>query len=318
MMIKFYKNLFLWMLFAGVVEDNGGGADEGDKEGGENKGEGDLSKDELDAAITDEDWRSDLPEDLRKTADRFASKEDAVRAIENFRKRESQVRVPGKNATDEEVSVYQKAIGIPEKAEDYEFPDLPEGQELTDEVKASRAQWSERFKELNLPNETAKALSQLVNEDAVEMLKAQVESDKVFAASQEEALRSEWKGDDYDKNKTLANRAFKDIATRAGLDVEALTKIETKDGRFLMDRVEMSKLFAVIGREMAEGSLGPALSDNERDTVGDQISDVRKQIAEAQASGDSKAANLLFAKEQKLIEKMSGSKPVVGAAGRVV
>jgi len=291
------------------------GEKSGDKTGG-NGEKSNLSKDDLDAALSDDDWRSDLPEDLRKTAERFTSKADAVRAIENFRKRESQVRVPGKNATEEEVAAYKKAVGVPDKPELYEFPDLKD-QEITDEIKASRQVWGKRFHELGVSKDTAKALSNLVNEDQQKYLLSQVEADKAFAKSQEEALHTEWK-DDFDKNKTFANRAFSEIANRAGLKLDDLTKIETKDGRFLMDRAEMLRIFSIIGREMAEGSLGPVLTDAERDTVEDQISDVRKEIVEAQDKGDSKRANKLYQKEQALISKKQGSKPIIGAAGRMV
>lgn len=275
-----------------------------------------LSKEDIDAAISDEDWRADLPDELKKTAERFASKADAVRAIENFRKRESQVRIPGKDATDEEKAAYRKAVGIPDKAELYEFPELPKGQELTDEIKTSRQVWGQRFHEMGIPKETAKKLASLVNEDSQKYLESQIVADKAFAKAQEDVLQSEWK-DDFDKNKTLANRAFAQIATRAGLNLEDLAKIETKDGRFLMDRAEMLRVFAVIGREMAEGSLGPAMSDDERDTVQDEIKGIRKQISEAQEAGDSKRADQLYQKEQKLLSKM-GNKPVVGAAGRMI
>ena len=263
-----------------------------------------------------DDWRSDLPEDLRKTAERFASVADTVRAIENFRKRESQVRVPGKNATEEEISAYRKAVGIPEKPDDYEFSDLSE-EELTDEIKTSRQEWSKRFHQLGIPKESAKALSKMVNDDQQKYMSAQVEADKAFSKSQEDALRAEWKGD-FDKNKTLANRAFKDIAERAGIKLNDLTKIETKDGRFLMDRAEIVKLFSIIGREMAEGSLGPALTESERETVEEEIRGVRNEIDEAQSQGDSKLANRLYQKEQKLIARQRGNKPIVGSAGRVV
>jgi len=281
----------------------------------EQKQESKASKADLEAAIKDQDWRSDLPEDLRKTAERFASKADAVRAIESFRKRESQVRVPGKDATDDEKAAYRKAVGIPDKAELYEFPDI-EGQEINDEIKVSRQVWSKRFHELGIPKDTAKTLSKLVNEDALRYQTSQIEADKTFATSQEEALKSEWK-DDFDKNKTLANRAFSTIATRAGLNMEDLSRIETKDGRFLMDRAEMLRVFAVIGREMSEGTLGPALSEDERETVADEVRDIRKQISEAQESGNSKRADQLYAKEQKMLAKM-GNKSIVGASGRMI
>lgn len=300
--------------------DKGAQQDQGGKDGAKAAGKdgGKLSGEDIDAAtnlLGADDWRSDLPEDLKKPAERFASKADAVRAIVAFQKRDGQIRVPGKNATDEEKAAYRKAIGIPEKADGYEFPELAEGQ-LTDEIKASRSEWSKRFFDLGVPKDMANALIKMVSEDGEKHLKAQIDADKAFAKKQQEILKSEWKGDDYDKNIILANRAFSEIANRAGISVDALKTIETKDGRFLMDRAEMLKLFSVIGREMAEGTLGPALSEDERETLDDQIRDVRKQINEAQTNKDSKLANLLYKKEQALIAKSKGSKPIVGSQGR--
>lgn len=264
-----------------------------------------------------EDWRADLPDELKSVAERFPSKEDAMRSIVALQKREGQIRVPGKDASETELNAYHKAVGVPDSVEDYEFPELPEGQELNDEIEASRAEWATRFYDLNVPKDTAKQLSQLVNEDVAKQMSVQVEADKTFAASQEDALKIEWKGDDYDKNKTLANRAFAEITNRAGLSVEELTKIETKDGRLLMDRAEMLRMFAVIGREMTEGTLGPTLTDAERETVDEQLRDLRKQTADAQSEGDSKRANLLYQREQELISKKQGNAPIVGSAGRV-
>lgn len=263
------------------------------------------------------DWRAEIKDDDAK---KFAESSTDVnhlvkRALDMRSKLSNAIVRPSKNATPEEVASYRKALGIPEKPDDYEFPELSKEQ-LTDEVKASRAEWAKRFHELGIPKEAAKTLTNLVNADAEKFMQSQVEADKVFAKKQEEALRQEWKGEDYDKNKTLANRAFTEIANRAGLKLDDLTKIETKDGRFLMDRAEMVKLFAVLGREMAEGNLGPALSEAEADTLDDQIRDIRKQQSEAQSSGDSKRANLLYQREQALIAKRQGNKPIVGAQGR--
>ncbi len=331
-MIKFYKQLFFWTFFCYADGDGGGesGSEgdtgEGDKgggseggEGGDKGGEGDkgaaATKEELDGAISAEDWRADLPDDLKKTADRFSSREDAVRAIQAFQKRDGQVRVPGKDASDEEVAKFQKAMGIPEKADGYEFPEMAEGQELTDEIKTSRVEWGKRFHDMGISADQAKLLSQLVGEDSEKIVAAQVQADKDFAQTQEDALRQEWKGDDFEKNKTLANRAFTELADRTGLNIDDLAKIETKDGRFLMDRVEMLKIFSVIGREMAEGTLGPAVSETERETVEDEIRTIRTQIAEAQNKNDSKRANQLYTKEQNLLKRM-GDQPVVGSAGR--
>jgi hypothetical protein len=264
-----------------------------------------------------EDWREGLPEELAEVAKRFTSKEDALRAVVDLRKRESQIRVPGKDATDAEKTAYLKAIGVPEKPEEYTFPTLPEDQ-MTDEVKASREEWSKRFHDLHIPKETARTLIEAVAADAAKQEQAQAEADKAFVKASEDALRSEWKGAEYDKNLTLANRAFSDIAGRAGLNVEELRKIETKDGRFLLDRPEMLRVFSLIGREMAEGTLGPTLTDSELETIDEQVRTLRQQQEEAKAAGDNKRANQLYEREQALIAKKQGNKPVVGASGRAV
>ena len=279
-----------------------------------------LSADDrkLAADLLNRDWTKNLPDDLKETGKRFASEADAVRAIIDMRKRESQVRVPGKNASPEDIATYRKAIGIPDKSEDYEFHNLPEGLELTDQVKESRAEWSKRFQTLGIPKEAAKELSKLASEDSLRELKAQQEADKAFVKQQDDALHQEWKGEEYDRNKTLANRAFTELAARTGLKMDDLTQIETKDGRFLMDRTEIVRMFAAIGREMSEGSIGTTLTNSEKDTVDDQIRGVREQVAEAQSSGDSKRANKLYQQEQALIAKREGNKGIVGARGRMV
>ena len=235
---------------------------------------------------------AELPEDLKKVGERFTSQEDVVRAIQNFQKREGQVRVPGKNATDEELAAYRKAIGIPEDVKGYELDD-------------SRETMAEKFLEWGIPSKTAKDIVGYLDEAKGTYEESQIEEDKAFAKSQEDALRDEWKGD-YDQNKTYANRAFKEIADRAGLDIEELSKIETKDGRFLLDRAEIVKMFASIGKEMGEGTLGP-ISEGQSETISEEIEAVRKQIAEAQGEGNSKKANKLFQKEQALLEKLEKS-----------
>ena len=259
-------------------------------------------------------FRTEVSEEFQETAKRFTSLDDAFRSIQDFRKRESQVRVPGKDATDEERAAYNKAIGVPESSSDYEFPAV---EDMTDEIKASQETWGKRFHDLGVSKDTAKSLAEMLNEDVQAQLNAQIEADKAFAESQENALKTEWKAE-YDTNVTLANRAVAEIANRAGINIETLKQVETKDGRFLLDRSDILKLFATVGREMAEGTLGPTMSDSERETASDQLRDLRKQISEAQSEGDSKRANQLYQREQALIAKMEGNKPVVGVGGRVV
>lgn len=262
------------------------------------------------------EWRDQITDEGAK---KFAEDSPDINHLVNrgveLRKQVSNAIIkPTDTSNEEQMAAYRKALGVPDKFEDYEFPDLEEGQ-LTDAVIADRAKWAERFHNMNIPTETAKALSELLNEDTTKVLAAQAEADKLFSEAQEAKLKADW-GDDHEKNKTYANRAFKDIAERAGVNLEDLTKIETKDGRFLMDQAEVVRMFATIGREMAEGSLGPVLSESEIDTIDGQIRDLRTQQVEAEGKGDSKLKNKLYQKELALIAKRDGDSNIVGAQGR--
>lgn len=297
---------------AGVHGVGKEGADTG-KAGDEGKAE-DGKKAEQDAEPGD--WRDAIKDpEARKLAEDSTDPEHlAKRALDMRKKLANAIVKPGKDAPEEEVAAYRKALGVPDSPDKYEWPDLPEGQEVTDEVKASREAWAQRFHELNVPADTAKQLAEQINEDIAKAQQAQVEADKQFAEQQAEALRSEW-GADYDKNKTFANRAASTLAERAGVNLEDLRHIETKDGRFLMDRADMLKLFATVGREMGEGSLGGVATESERDAVETEIRQLREKQDEAQKRGDSKEANRLYQKEQEAIARL-GNKPVVGAQGR--
>ena len=76
-----------------------------------------------------------------------------------------------------------------------------------------------------------------------------------------------------------------------------------------MDRSEIVRLFAAIGREMAEGTLGPTLTDSEKETIDSQINDLRKKQNEATSS---KEKNKLYLQEQELIARRDGDHPIVG------
>lgn len=265
-------------------------------------------------AAKDLPWYGEVDDDLKKVAERFTSPADALRSIMDMRKRESQVRVPGKNASDEERAAYFKAIGVPEKPEGYEFPALPDDQ-MTDEVKASREQWAKTFHETGVTKEQAAALTKAFNDQETAKLAAQVEADKQFAEQSMAALTKEW-GPDKDKNLTLADRALADLANRAGLPVDELKSIETKAGQFLLDDARMARLLAIVGREMQEGTLGGAVSGEERDTIQEQISGIRAKIGEAQDRGDSREANRLHQQELALLGKITRNQPIVGSQGR--
>lgn len=259
------------------------------------------------------DWRSSIEDaDLRKVADRFASPTDAIKAVSDLRKREStSIRALGKDASDDEVTAYRKATGVPETAEGYVF-EAPEGVEFSDADKAFHTSAAEVFHKLNIPTVDAAALTEWWNETAAATQQAQVAADKAFADESEAALKAEWPGEEYDRNKAIADKAATDLF---GATIDAVREIETKDGRFILDHPSFVKMLAQVGREMQEGRLGSVLSDGDRGGVESQISELQDRIDKAQANRDHNMANKLYQEQQGLYRKLHGSAPIVGAEG---
>ncbi|WP_428687234.1 hypothetical protein [Roseibium sp.] len=292
---------------AGEGEGDAGAAEAKAKEGADGGSEGDGGADE---GKTDEaDWRAALPDDLKKHADQFNSPEDLVKGHRNLRQQLSKAIVPpGKDAGEDEVAAYRKAIGVPADPGGYKFK-MPEGVDASENDKAFHAEMAKVFHGLNISKDQAKGLNEAFNTLSTAAQEAQIEADKEYAAQSETELKKSW-GKDYDVNKAHAERA---AAQMFGDDFEEIRAMELRTGRFVMDHPVMLKALATIGREMAEGGLVPPLSDDAAEQANDEIRDIREKIAKAQAAGDNKRANELFQREQALIAKVQGNKSIVGA-----
>lgn len=246
------------------------------------------------------DWRTFVTKsDLKEHAGRFASVDDLVQANLDARKKlSSAINVPGKDAKPEEIADYRKKIGIPDTADGYKFTML-DGKEPSEGDKAFQKKMAETFHGANITAEQAGALNKVWNEHVSAMQTAIVEADKQFAAATEAALKKEW-GADFDANKTFANRA---ISTLFGSELEGIRKIEGKDGRFILDRPEMVKAFAKIGREMGEDGLKGALSADARATLDDEIATLNKQFHDAHGKGDYIERDRIEAKRRVLYQR---------------
>src|SRR5690606_5472899 len=82
-------------------------------------------------------WRDTLTDPKHvNVAERIASPAEAIQSIIDLRTQLSErIKVPDENASDEDKAKYRKAMGIPDKPEDYEISS-PEGVEFTELDKA--------------------------------------------------------------------------------------------------------------------------------------------------------------------------------------
>ncbi len=166
-----------------------------------------------------EGWTSRLPEDLGEARDKFSkfkTVSDLAKSYHSLEQtlgsRAGAVVVPGERSTPEEVSAFRRALGVPERVEDYNIrPEkLPEGMEWNNEAARPYVELAHKY---NIP---PAAMKELVARHAeseaqrgqviAEMAQAQLESGK-------RALQSAW-GDEYGTKIDLATRAAK----TAGVD----------------------------------------------------------------------------------------------------
>lgn len=261
-----------------------------------------------------DDWRASIEDPaLRKVADRYASPTAIAKAVADLRKHESTaIRIPGKDASEEEIAAYTKALGVPETAEGYEFT-VPEGQEPTDADKAFQAWAGETFHSNRISVEQAKGLSEAWNTYVAALQEEQVKADKAFADESLTALKAEWPGKEFERNKAFADHAARD---GFGDDFEEVSNIETKDGRFVLDHPAMVRMLAKFGREMDEGRLGGVMTEGDMEGIDAQIDEMQDKIDKAQARHDRETANRLYQQQQELYRKKYGSGPIVGSEGR--
>ena len=132
-------------------------------------------------------------------------------------------------------------LGLPEKAEQYEFSPLAGGEKLD----ADYEKWArDTFHKAGLTAAQVKALTAEQNAYALQ-LKAKEESDyKTARAADEAALQAEWRGG-YER---MVNAA-KTAATSLGFTAEMIDAIESSSGY-----AATMKFFAALGQKLGEDS----------------------------------------------------------------
>ena len=261
-----------------------------------------------------DDWREHITDTkLRDHAGRFTSVIDLVGKHYELRQQLSTAIQPlAKDATDEQVATYRKAIGVPETAEGYVFT-TPEGHELTEGDKAFQKSAAGMFHANNISVDAANAQIAWFNEYAAQIEKTQIDADKAYADETEAALKAEWPGKEFEHNKAFADRA---AAKVFGDGLDDVRNIETKDGRFVLDHPAFVKMLAGIGREMSEGRLGSVMTEGAQNAIENQIDELDGKIDKATNEGDGVKANKLYIEQQELYRELHGSVPIVGSEGR--
>lgn len=208
------------------------------------------------------EWINALPEDLRSadvlpTLNKFrladgekpvAMPASVVKSYIEAQKKIGQkgVLIPGENATDADRDAFHKALGRPDKPEDYGFtkPEkLPEGVNWDDErVK----KFATVFHKLGIPKAQAQEILKAYNEDVFEGVTNQTKAVEEFRTKSVAELKKEW-GSNFEKNVGKANAAVKLFGGKEGIDLLKTTGLDVHP--------TMVRMFQKIADRIGEASL---------------------------------------------------------------
>lgn len=151
-----------------------------------------------------DDWREKLAGEDRKalkTLERMADPSAVWKRAQELQAKLSSgeyMRVPPKDATEEDLAAYRKEIGLPEKPEDYEIA-LPQGAVMGEADKPIFDSFKGIAHKANMTPDQLNAAADWYFQMQRDQADAQDQFDDDFRKTAEDELRGEW-GNDYRRN----------------------------------------------------------------------------------------------------------------------
>lgn len=215
------------------------------------------------------DWRSGIEDkDLRDLAGRYTTPQDMAKALKDFRAANaSMIKVPGKDASEEDMAKFFKAIGRPDDETGYGFLNPAEGEELSEQDQAFRQVMAKAMFESGVPGQAAEKLVEKWNE-FTETVRAEEERvAKKEAEAAEAELRKEF-GTDFDAARNVAQRAAEVFG---GKELADLLNSTIVNGRALGDHPALFRALSKVGYRMGEGGFIGAVTEQDRESVREEI-----------------------------------------------
>ncbi len=230
--------------------DNGAGGGGVTPPGDGSPGAGDQGGDQQPgwiAALPDEQKGNEYVKGFQKPGDfvdaalKLKTEHEALKP-----KLDNAIFKPGENATDEEKMAFNKALGVPDSAEGYEFP-KGEGVEHDERM----INWAkDTFKSADLSVKQGAIVSQAWDGFMQGMEQAKQEADEQAVKDADTTLKTEWKSD-YDKNIAETQRGYQAFEKVVPGFTEFLAQ-STDGGARVGDHPMMLKAFHAIGKAIGD------------------------------------------------------------------
>ena len=221
-----------------------------------------------------------LPEALQGIASRYTTAADMAQAVADMRKQvSSRIKVPGADATPDEVAQYQKALGVPGDLNGYDFfSKAPEGfepGEVDVELVKRLAPIAHKY---NIPKA---ALEEFSGEFFSDVQGLQEDVKRGIVNARQEllvGLHKDW-GADFDRNKNMSVQALDTFGDDELKNLMDETRLQ--DGGMLGDHPVMVKFFARLGARTSEGDLVLRGDEETRTSAAEEL----RQILEEHPPG---------------------------------
>lgn len=220
----------------------------------------------------------------------------------------NRVKIPGEGAAPEEIAKFNKAFGIPDKPEGYEYS-APEGVQISDLDKQVIEALRPFAHKTGLPAKTFQEFTSELLKFSSNLQQQAVAKIQEFGQTSEAALQKEW-GKDFEPNLTIANRV---VNSFGGEEFKKFLDTTPIVGHGMIgDHPAMVKFFAAVGRQIGEGDLMLGPSPQQAQGIQAEIDQLNKSVPPGSAGYTTKAHQ---DKLQALYDKL-GSQPIVGTDNR--
>lgn len=258
------------------------------------------------------DWRKSLAgenADWLKGLERFT---DPGKFVESYFEAQrviregGRVKVPGADATPEEIAAWNKARGVPESADKYEIKvKPPEGIEVGEPTKQLLSSVTERLHKLGADAATVNFAHEMIYEQLAGEIAARTEAASAVQAATAAALKAKW-GSEYEPN---VKYAYQVLAQNVGKPVaDSIAGLELADGSRLGDNQLYLEAMAQIGLQFREDPNFLEDPETRGASVDDQITSILKmrETADGLREYDKPETQ---AKLKKLYEQQARQKP---------
>lgn len=208
------------------------------------------------------DWRKEIAGDdekLAKNLERFTDLKALHKAFDDTQKAlrdGGRIKLPGKDATEDDIKAFAKSVGIPEKADGYKIKlDLPEGVQLDEADQAQLKQITEYLHGkggMAAAPETVKAAQELYVELRENMQASLVAQGQKAHQETLATLKKEW-GPEFKANIGYAQAAVQGLfGKEAASDILGM---RLEDGTRLGDYQPFLRAMNIAGRQLAQDPL---------------------------------------------------------------